>query len=84
MRSPAPGKLSAIEKWERPQTFSELRAFLCFTNYYNSYVNGYAEVVAKLQDTLNVPCDVGKKGFKVKILCDAQYEKCFQKLKHRL
>jgi hypothetical protein len=31
-RSPAPGKLSAIENWERPQTISELRAFLGFTN----------------------------------------------------
>jgi hypothetical protein len=34
-RSPAPGKLSAIEKCERPQTISELRAFLGFTSYYH-------------------------------------------------
>ena len=37
-RSPAPGKLSAIENWERPQNISELRAFLGFTNYYNTYI----------------------------------------------
>jgi hypothetical protein len=35
-RSPAPGKLCAIENWERPKNISELRAFLGFTNYYNS------------------------------------------------
>jgi hypothetical protein len=60
-RSPAPGKLSAIENWKRPQTISELRAFLRFTNYYSSYIKGYAEVVAKLQDKLTVPRDIGKK-----------------------
>ena len=54
-RSPAPGKLSAIEKWERPRTISELRAFLGFTNYYHTYIKDYASVVAKLQDKLKVP-----------------------------
>ena len=51
----------AVEKWEVPRTISELRAFLGFTNYYSSYVKGYAEVVARLQDKLRVSRADGKK-----------------------
>lgn len=53
-RRPAPGKLMAIEKWEVPRTITELRAFLGFTNYYNSYIKGYSDVVGCLQDKLKV------------------------------
>ena len=49
-RKPEPGKLSAIEKWQRPQTITGLRAFLGFTNYYSSYVQEYADIVTHLQD----------------------------------
>jgi hypothetical protein len=83
-RSPAPGKLSAIEKWERPQNITELRAFLGFTNYYNTYIKGYSEVVAKLQDKLKVPRDIGKKGSRCKIERDSEDELCFQEIKRRL
>ncbi len=34
MRSPAPGKLLSIQKWELPQTLTEVRGFLGVTNYY--------------------------------------------------
>jgi hypothetical protein len=61
-RRPAPGTLCAIEKWERPTTISELRAFLGFTNYYNIYIRDYSKLVAPLQDKLKVPRDVGKKA----------------------
>jgi hypothetical protein len=66
-RHPAPGKLMAIEKWELPATITELRAFLGFTNYYNTYIHMYAEVAAPLQDKLKVPGEVGKKGSKTKV-----------------
>ena len=49
-RRPAPGRLCAIEKWERPQTITALRAFLGFTNYYSAYVKDYAFVAARLQE----------------------------------
>ena len=45
-RRPAPGKLMAIEKWEVPTTITALRAFLGFTNYYNTYIHMYAEAAA--------------------------------------
>ena len=56
----------AIEKWEVPRTISELRAFLGFTNYYSSYIKGYAEVVARLQDKLRVSRVDGKKVVSLK------------------
>ena len=67
-RTPAPGKLSAIEKCHVPKTITELRAFLGFSNYYNSYVQGYADIVACLQDKLKVPREEGKKGARRKFL----------------
>jgi hypothetical protein len=66
-RRPAPGKLKCVEKWALPQTVSEMRAFLGFTNYYSVYIHKYAEIVAPLQDKLKVPRAEGKKGSKKKI-----------------
>ena len=83
-RRPAPGKLRAIEKWEIPTTITALRAFLGFTNYYNTYIHMYAEVAARLQDKLKVPRDVGKKGSKKRIEFDEDDVKAFEELKKRL
>ena len=41
-RSPAPGKLQCIQKWELPKTVTQLRGFLGLTNYYSGYVPHYA------------------------------------------
>ena len=83
-RKPAPGKLSAIERWEVPKTISELRAFLGFTNYYSSYVEGYASVVACLQDKLKVSKEEGKMGSKKKILWTPTDQGAFNEIKRRL
>ena len=45
-RRPMPGKLRALENWERPRTVTELRGFLGFTNYYSIYIQDYANLVA--------------------------------------
>jgi hypothetical protein len=84
MRKPAPGKLMAIEKWEVPKTITALRAFLGFTNYYNTYIHMYAEIAARLQDKLKVPRELGKKGSKQKVEFDAQDLEAFEELKRRL
>ena len=55
-----------------------------FTNYYNTYVHDYARVVARLQDKLKVPREIGKKGSKAKISWDAQDQECFEEIKKRL
>ena len=41
-RKPSPGKLCALEKWPRPSTVTELRAFLGFCNCYSDYVKNFA------------------------------------------
>ena len=83
-RSPEPGKLSAIENWEIPKNITELRAFLGFTNYYSSYIQGYADIVACLQEKLKVPRDEGKKGSKKKIPWGEIDQEAFQEIKKRL
>jgi hypothetical protein len=83
-RRPAPGKLSAIEKWEVPKTIHELRAFLGFTNYYSIYIKDYAKVVSRLQDKLKVPREEGKKGSKKKIFWEQEDTVAFEEIKARL
>ena len=83
-RRPAPGKLMAIEKWEVPTTITALRAFLGFTNYYNTYIHMYAQVAAPLQDLLKVPRDVGKKGSKKRVDFGPAELEAFHELKRRL
>ena len=41
---PIPGKIAAVENWDRPKTVSEMRAFLGYCNYYCGYVRMYAEM----------------------------------------
>ena len=83
-RRPAPGKLLAIEKWEEPTTITSLRAFLGFTNYYNTYIHMYAEVTARLQEKLKVPREVGKKGSTQRVYFDEEDKKAFGEVKKRL
>ena len=61
-RSPAPGKLLPIQKWEIPRTVTALRAFLGLTNYFSEYVPGYAGKAGPLMEKLKLPREMGKKG----------------------
>ena len=74
----------AIEKWEKPTNITTLRAFLGFTNYYSSYIKGYADLVHKLQEKLKVTQKEGKKGSKMAITWDEEDEKAFTEIKKRL
>jgi hypothetical protein len=80
-RSPAPGKLRAIQKWERPRTISQMRGFLGLTNYYSGYVEGYAGLACPLMDTLKVGREDGKKGSKMPVRWGPQEEAAFEALK---
>ena len=60
----SPGKLKALEKWERPRTVTELRSFLGFCNWYHDYVDRFAEEAAPLMNSLQVHKAEGKKGSK--------------------
>jgi hypothetical protein len=84
MRRPAPGKLSCLEKWQRPKSVSELRSFLGFCNWYHDYVEMYAEVAAPLMSLLKVPAGDGKKGSKVKLNWTPEAERAFEQVKQKL
>ena len=45
---PIPGKVAAIEHWEKPKTVSELRAYLGFCNYYSEYIKMHAKYAAPM------------------------------------
>ena len=64
-RRPAPGKMLPLQKWDLPQTITELRAFLGLANYFSEYVHHYAELAAPLMDKLKVNRQDGKKGSKM-------------------
>ena len=74
----------ALEKWEVPTTITALRGFLGFTNYYAAYVEGYAELLACLQELLKVGRVEGKKGSKVPVKFGPQHHEAFQLVKQRL
>ena len=55
-RGPAPGKMLALERWEKPENVRELRGFLGLANYYSGYVQDYASKATPLIEMLkNLP-----------------------------
>ena len=83
-RSPAPGKLLAIQKWQEPQTITQLRGFLGLTNYYSNYVEGYAGMATPLMDMLKVSRVDGKKGSRKPLNWTAKAQAAFDGLKSAL
>jgi hypothetical protein len=61
-RSPAPGKLLSIQKWELPRTITQLRGFLGFTNYSSCYIKKYSTLASPFMSHLQVGRVDGKKG----------------------
>ena len=61
-QKPIPGKVAAIEYWEKPKTVSELQAYLGFCNYYSGYIKIYAEYAAPMTTMLKGNREETKKG----------------------
>ena len=53
-RRPMPGKLAALNHWERTTAINELHLFMGFCNYYSGYVRMYAELSGPLYKMLQV------------------------------
>ena len=51
-RRPAPGKLMAAEKWEKPTNIGGLQGFLGLCNLRSPYVRDYAKIAGPLMDCL--------------------------------
>ena len=75
-RKPIPGKVAAIEHWEKPKTVSELRAYLGFCNYYSGYIKMYAEYAAPMTTMLKGNREETKKGSKKALVWDADSDGC--------
>ena len=51
-RLPAPGKMLALERCEKPDNVRELRGFLGLANYYSGYVEDYTCIATPLMEML--------------------------------
>ena len=83
-RSPAPGKLLSLHKWEAPRIITQLRGFLGLTNYYSGYVKNYAEIASPLMDMLQVGKHDGKKGSTLPLKWNSTTRAAFEELKRVL
>ena len=83
-RTPAPGKLVAVQKWQLPRNVSSLRALLGLCNYYSGYVRMFAEFAAPLQEKLKLPRELTRAGSKHPLTWTPQEEKAFERLKQAL
>ena len=63
-RRTAPGKMAALQLWERPKTITQLRAFLGCCNYYHEFLPLYAKFSGPLTELLNVGKIEGKRDLK--------------------
>jgi hypothetical protein len=80
-RTPAPGKLTALLKWELPRTVTQLRGFLGMANYYSSYVPDYAEYAGPLMAKLQLNRIDGRKGSTKPIVWKESDKESFRNLK---
>jgi hypothetical protein len=83
-RTPAPGKLAAVQQWQPPPNVSSLRGFLGLCNYYAGYVRMFAELAAPLQDKLKLPRELTRAGSKPPVTWTPEEEEAFRKLKEAL
>ena len=83
-RKPIPGKVAAIEHWEKPKTVSELRAYLGFCNYCSGYIKMYAEYAAPMTTMLKGSREETKKGSKKALVWTPESDRAFEGMKQAL
>ena len=83
-RKPIPGKVAAIDHWEKPKTVSELRAYFGFCNYYSGYIKMYAEYAAPMTTMLKGNREETKKGSKKALVWNAESDRAFEGMKQAL
>ena len=83
-RKPIPGKVAAIEHWEKPRTVPELQAYLGFCNYYSGYIKMYAEYAAPMTTMLKGNREETKKGSKKALVWNDESDRAFEGMKQAL
>ena len=73
-----PKKVSAIENWSTPQTVTDVRSFLGFTNHYRRFIKRYAHIARPLN---KLTSGENSKFKKKKIEWSPECEQAFQELK---
>ena len=82
-RRPAPGKMLALERWDKPDNVRELRGFLGLANYYSGYVQHYASIATPLINMLK-DLPKHKNGKKIGLTWNASANEAFLKLKRAI
>ena len=83
-RKPIPGKVAAIEHWEKPKSVSELRAYPGVCNYYSGYIKMYAECTAPMTAMLKGNREETKKGSKKALVWNEESDRAFEGMKQAL
>ena len=83
-QKPIPGKVPAIEHWEKPKTVSELRAYSGLCNYYSGYIKMYAEYAAPITTMLKGNRGWTKKGSKKALVRNEESDRAFEGMKQAL
>ena len=73
-----PKKIAAVKYWPRPETVTQVRKFLGFTNYYRKFLHDYAKIARPLNKLISG--DNAKRKH-TKVVWDEDCEVAFQKLK---
>ena len=73
-----PKKIASVKHWPHPETVTQVRKFLGFTNYYRKFLHQYAQIAKPLNQL--ILGDNSKKK-RTKIVWTDDCEKAFQKLK---
>ena len=80
---PAPGKMLALERWEKPDNVRELRGFLGLANYCSGPVQNYASIATPLIEMLkNLPKH--ENGKRIGLTWNASANEAFLKLKRAI
>ena len=48
-----PKKIAAVKLWPRPETITQVRKFLGFTNYYRKFLYHYAHIARSLNKLIS-------------------------------
>ena len=82
-RGPAPGKMLALERWEKPDNVRVLRGFFGLANYYSGYVQNHASIATPLIEMLkNLPKHKNEK--RIGLTWNASDNEAFLQLKRAI
>ena len=84
VNKPIPAKFASLEKWDKPRTVSELKAFLGFANYYQEFVRLYAQLAAPLYSMPQLSKSEARKGSDHPLHWTLEQDTAFEDLKREL